>query len=199
MPGQRSSEWLTTPEAAALLGVKPQTLYAYVSRGQLTRRLGDGGRGSVFARADIERLAARGGRRSREGRVDVLIDSELTLIDPAGRLYYRGEDAIELSKVRRYEEVAAWLWTGTWPDDPRAGWEPRPGQVEAAVAAEDGLADGVTPIHRLRLAVPAIGAADVGRHDLSEPALLTTARALVPALVEPLPNRGRARPGRAPE
>ena len=75
-------EWLTTAEAAAHLGVKPQTLYAYVSRGQLARRpTADGGNGSLFHRDDVARLAARGSRRSREGRVDVHVDSAITLLD----------------------------------------------------------------------------------------------------------------------
>src|SRR4051812_50217811 len=56
---------LTTAEAARRLGVKPETLYAYVSRGMLTRHPAPGGRRSLFARAEVERLAGRARRGGR--------------------------------------------------------------------------------------------------------------------------------------
>ena len=49
---------LDATAAAARLGVKPATLYAYVSRGLLTRRRR--GRGSWFDPLEVDRLAARG-------------------------------------------------------------------------------------------------------------------------------------------
>src|SRR5882757_7101791 len=49
-----------TQEAARRLGVKPETLYAYVSRGQLHSRRADGGRGSTFDPAEVAALARRG-------------------------------------------------------------------------------------------------------------------------------------------
>src|SRR4051812_18398967 len=185
MPAERGSEWLTTAEAAALLGVKPQTLYAYVSRGQLTRQRGGDGHGSLFRREDIEQLSGRGSRRSREGTVDVVIDSDLTLLDPDGRLFYRGEDVVALASSKTFEEVAEWLWAGEWPTS--TDWKPRPGQLEGAAGARAALARGVTPIPRPRLAVPALGAAAPDRHDLAEPSVVDTARALISALVESLP------------
>ena len=51
--GQR----LSTREAADRLGVKPETVYAYVSRGQLTSRREPGGRGSTFDAKEVEALA----------------------------------------------------------------------------------------------------------------------------------------------
>jgi citrate synthase len=50
-----SGERLTTAEAAARLGVKPATLYAYVSRGLLARERSPGGRTSTFDPAEVER------------------------------------------------------------------------------------------------------------------------------------------------
>ena len=60
-----STDWIDTETACALLGVKPQTLYAYVSRGQV-RAEADAldGRRSLYARVDVETLA-RQNRRSR--------------------------------------------------------------------------------------------------------------------------------------
>ena len=59
---------LTTEEAARRLGVKPETLYAYVSRGQLTRHRAPGERRSRFDRAEVERLAGRARRGRRPAR-----------------------------------------------------------------------------------------------------------------------------------
>ncbi|NUS12397.1 MAG: helix-turn-helix domain-containing protein, partial [Streptomyces sp.] len=53
-------ERIGTREAARRLGVKPETLYAYVSRGLLGSRRVPGGRGSTFDPAEVAALAARG-------------------------------------------------------------------------------------------------------------------------------------------
>src|SRR5712691_1292618 len=50
-------EWINAAEAAQRLGVKPATLYAYVSRGMLARRRGDDGRSSLFEADEVARLA----------------------------------------------------------------------------------------------------------------------------------------------
>jgi citrate synthase len=190
-------DWMTTAEAAAVLGVKPQTLYAYVSRGQLTRRPGDDGHTSLFHRDDVARLAARGGRRSREGRVDVNVDSALTLLDPDGRLLYRGEDAAALAGAKPFEAVAGWLWTGDWPPtaDP---WTVRPEQAGMADVIGASLPAAASPVERLRVAVPVLGARDPGRHDLSPAAVVDTGRALIAALVDALPVLGPEPGGEAP-
>src|SRR5262249_61860100 len=51
---------LRTREAAAVLGVKPESLYAYVSRGLLERHRVPGDRGSWFDPGEVDRLASRG-------------------------------------------------------------------------------------------------------------------------------------------
>lgn len=56
---------LSTQEAARVLGVKPATVYAYVSRGQLASRRDAAGRGSSFDAAEVEALARRSGARRR--------------------------------------------------------------------------------------------------------------------------------------
>ena len=78
--------WLTTAEAAARLGVKPQTLYAYVSRGLLRSERVPGSRQSRFAVADVERLAGQGRPASgaSSGPVDVVVATALTRLDPQG-------------------------------------------------------------------------------------------------------------------
>src|SRR4051812_6308672 len=103
---------MSTTEATARLGVKPQTLYAYVSRGVLRSERVPGQRQSRFLRSDVERLAAKSRAGGRAGRLEVIIDTELTLLDPAGRLSYRGWDVTDAAATSSYEEVAQWLWTG---------------------------------------------------------------------------------------
>src|SRR6188472_1519608 len=107
---------LTTVQAATRLGVKPETLYAYVSRGMLTRH--QDGRRSLFARDEIDRLAARARRGGRAGALELVVDTELTLLDPAGALFYRGQDATDLARTSTYEQVAELLWGGA---EQRAG------------------------------------------------------------------------------
>ncbi|WP_188279482.1 helix-turn-helix transcriptional regulator, partial [Streptomyces sp. CBMA29] len=50
---------ISTREAARRLGVKPETLYAYVSRGLLVSQRAEGGRGSTFDPSEVEALARR--------------------------------------------------------------------------------------------------------------------------------------------
>ena len=54
-------EWLTTAEAAAQLGVKPQTLYAYVSRDLIRRERLPGSRTSRYSPRSVRlRIAPAG-------------------------------------------------------------------------------------------------------------------------------------------
>ncbi|MER5468441.1 citrate synthase family protein [Streptomyces sp. NPDC002685] len=178
---------LTTKETAELLGVKPETVYAYVSRGQLSSRREPGGRGSTFDTKEVEALARRnrregGGSPSVGGELSVR--TRITLIDK-DRYYFRGVDATELAARYSYEEIAEWLWTG----------ELRPGVTftapEASAAAArrsvESLPEHSGPTDRLRVAAIAAAVADPLRFDLSESAVLGTGRTLIPTLVAALP------------
>ena len=68
MPEQDPS-FVTGREAAALLGVKRETLYAYASRGLLRSEPGEHGRERRYHREDLERLKARHDARSGHGPV----------------------------------------------------------------------------------------------------------------------------------
>ena len=69
-------------EAARLLGVTKPTLYAYVSRGVIGRRLSPDGRTSLYARDEIEWLRSRSNRRQAEPpTIDVTVASEITSLD----------------------------------------------------------------------------------------------------------------------
>lgn len=171
-------------QAARRLGVKVETLYAYVSRGLIASERAADGRSSTFSSADVERLALRGRpRRSSRGPViDVAVETALTDID--GRhLRYRGRDAVELSTTRTFEEVAHLLWLGELPDRPPE-WAPghelpyRP--------------DAATMLDRLRLAVALDGCrprppVDLGADGGRE--LVAAGPELLATMVDSLPVR----------
>lgn len=178
---------LTTKEVAELLGVKPETVYAYVSRGQLSSRRVSGGRGSTFDTKEVEALARRnrreGGGSSGSGG-EPAVRTRLTLID-SDRYYFRGVDATELAARHSYEEVAEWLWTGRLR--PGATFTAPDAAVTVARRAVDALPEHTAPTDRLRVAAIAAAVADPLRFDLSEEAVLGTARILIPTLVAALP------------
>ncbi|MBD0838160.1 MULTISPECIES: citrate synthase [unclassified Streptomyces] len=189
---------LTTREAAELLGVKPETVYAYVSRGQLSSQRVPSGRGSTFDAKEVEALARRNRRESSGGSAsggEPVMRTRITFID-TDRYYFRGVDATELAVRHSYEEVAEWLWTG----------QLRPGVVftapEATVAtarrAVNALPEHAGPTDCLRVAAIAAATADPLRFDLSEDAVLGTARSLIPTLVAALPPKVYARDDAGP-
>jgi len=80
---------LGTEEVARRLGVKRKTVYTYVSRGLLERHSSSGPHDSRFDPEEVERLAARGRRPDRSSALEVVVETELTMLDPAWRLSYR--------------------------------------------------------------------------------------------------------------
>ncbi|MFJ6796957.1 citrate/2-methylcitrate synthase [Streptomyces sp. NPDC091268] len=178
---------LSTREAAEVLGVKPATVYAYVSRGQLTSRRDPVGRGSSFDAAEVEALALRSRREAAAPAGELAVRTSLTLIGP-DRYWFRGVDAVELASRYRYEEVAEWLWTGTLVRGAR--FTAPPEALAAARRAVAALAPHSGPVDRLRVAVAAAAVADPLRFDLSEEAVLGSARCLIPTLVGALPELG---------
>jgi citrate synthase len=113
--------YMTAKDAAARLGVKEATLYAYVSRGLIrSEAISDAPRQRLYLAEDVQKLAARKVQRRDPAKVarDALhwgtpmLESALTLITE-NTLYYRGHDAIKLARAHTLEEVAALLWTGS--------------------------------------------------------------------------------------
>ncbi|MEV8535427.1 citrate synthase [Streptomyces sp. NPDC051211] len=175
---------LTTREAAELLGVKPSTVYAYVSRGQLSSRRDPVGRGSTFDAAEVAALARRNRREAAAPSGELSVRTALTLIEP-DRYWFRGVDAVELAGRYAYEEVAEWLWTGRLPHGAR--FTAPPELLAAARRAVAALPEHSGPVDRLRVAAAAAAVADPLRYDLSEEAVLGSARSLIPTLVGALP------------
>ena len=108
---------INADEAARRLGVRRETVYAYVSRGLIRSEAQGGTRERLYHREDVEALVRRrqGRRDPARAAADALswgtpvLDSELTLIRE-GELYYRGEPAETLAASATFEDVAGLLW-----------------------------------------------------------------------------------------
>lgn len=179
---------LTAREAAARLGVKVETLYAYVSRGMLERRRAEDGRTSLFSPADVDRLAHRGRRGGEHGGFEVVIDTRLTSIEDH-RLRYRGLDAVELAGERSFEWVAEWLWLGDDTPDQVRPWTSSVKSAELIADEVAGLPGGATAGDRLRVAVAVAGATHSLRHDLRPTGVAHSGRRLIATMVDSLPLR----------
>ncbi len=168
---------LTTNQAARRLGVKPATVYAYVSRGLLTSTKVN--RHSMFAVGEVEALAQRTGARGAVGAVTDRIRTRISLLEN-DRLHYRGRSVPELSSTKRFEDVAHWLWTGI---DSTGLQFPEGQEIWMALPESATLTD------RVRVAVALAGAGDPLRFDLDRS--ITTAKTMIADVVESLPMRGR--------
>jgi len=193
-------EWIGAAEAAQRLGVKQATLYAYVSRGMLARRRGEDGRSSLFDADEVTRLTVKGQPRRAAGTGDFVIESSLTEVAD-GRFRYRGLEVTKLALWRPFEEVAGWLWTGSFgkPGGPGDGhppakdpatqpWQVTPEALAAGTGAQAALPDGTLPLERLRVIVPAMAATDLLRMHLDPPAVIAAGRNIIVGMVDCLPD-----------
>lgn len=171
--------WLTAAQVAEALGVKRETVYAYVSRGILHRRLALDGRTSLFDRQQVEDLR-RGGRSTSTGELRTVLATSITRV-AEGSLVVRGRDLVQLVESGSgFEAVAELIWqadnTELWGSS-IDGETPRPG-------AEPGM---MLVLDRFRIAVATAAAIDPLRHDLSAAVVRRTAPRLVRAMVDSLP------------
>jgi citrate synthase len=191
------ADYLTAAEAARRLGVKPATLYAYVSRGVLSRVRAPDGRTSLFGAEEVEQLARRGRPRRPAGVADITVESAITEIT-GDSLRFRGLDATRLAVSRTFEEVAELLWTGEFPSRRESGQEPwraRPAALAAGRAAQAALPAGTLPLERLQVIVPAMAATDPLRLQLDRPAVIAAGRNIIAGMVDCLPSGVTADPG----
>ncbi|MGH7822894.1 MAG: helix-turn-helix domain-containing protein, partial [Candidatus Binatia bacterium] len=177
-------ERLTARQAAALLGVKLPTLYAYVSRGLLRSVSSDERRSREYLRSEVEELRARRRRQARGGPAaagalrfgEPVLDSSITSMSQSGPSY-RGHPAIELAAADTpFESVAELLWSGRLPESPPDWGRHGFGVAASGIAAL--LPEEASPLSSLTLVVAALAARDRGRFDRREPAVLARARAL---------------------
>jgi citrate synthase len=142
--------WISMEEACRLLGLRPQTVYAYVSRGKLevmpdpadTRR-------SLYRAEDVATLAKRKqvGRKHEALAANALFGSEPSIPTALcaffrGRPYYRGQDVLGLARTSSLEATAQLLWGSAQAVDFSTAKPMRPGKPGrvAAFTALAGLA-----------------------------------------------------------
>jgi citrate synthase len=153
---------LTAPQAADRLGIKLDTLYAYVSRGRLRSVMVPGTRERRYRSEDVQALLdARSGTRlpanpDPEALMPV-ISSSICLIEN-GRFYYRGQDAICLSDRATLEEVARLLWLDEAASE--LAYPSGPSQSGSA-ASISGL------VERCQIRLTALGDEDLSALDLT--------------------------------
>jgi citrate synthase len=187
----QSAATASAKEAADFLGIKPQTLYAYASRG-LVRRVGVGKRRRYLVE-DLERLQARQRARSGHGPVaaaalsfgEPVLDSSITAIDERGPIY-RGQAAVDLARAgASFEAVAELLWSGDLPSTAPPAWQ-------ALHASARGWGATRHSIEELMLAMPELMLAAPERHSRAPEVELALGRRLIRSLAEllsPAPAR----------
>jgi citrate synthase len=100
------TDWLDAEQVLERLGIRPQTLYAYVSRGRIEAAAHpQDPRRSLYRASDVAALAQRKkrGRRAADVAAEAIawgepvLPSAITTV-AGGRLWYRGRDAVELAE-----------------------------------------------------------------------------------------------------
>jgi citrate synthase len=174
---------ISAQEAARRLGVKPATLYAYVSRGLLRSSPGPDSRERRYYVEDVQRLMGQRHRgRSSEtplkpfDKLTPVLDTSLSLIENE-RLYYRGKDASALAETADLEAVAQLLWGLDASEPPKIDVlrrELRSLLVRSRLPA--------TAMERALSVLVGLGMKDVGALDISPQAVVRTGSRLVSAL-----------------
>lgn len=134
------SDWLDAEQVLERLGIRPQTLYAYVSRGRIeaTAHPGDPRR-SLYRASDVAALARKKARGRRVADVaaeaiawgEPVLPSAITTV-AAGKLWYRGQDAAGLAEQGLTLENVARLLRGGHGVALKASARPPPPEAEGA-------------------------------------------------------------------
>ncbi|MGY2047910.1 citrate/2-methylcitrate synthase [Methylobacterium sp. JK268] len=159
--------WLDRDAVLRVLGVKPQTLYAYVSRGRIeTHPDPADARRSLYRADDVAVLRARRGRAHKAAAIakgvlawgEPAIETGLSAIE-RGALLYRGVNAVAFADTASLEETAALLWRegGEIRFAAPAVRAPGPFAALAALAASSRATLGLGPDPLRRDAERAIG------------------------------------------
>jgi citrate synthase len=217
LPGPDTLDYLSAADAAALLRVKPQTLYTYVSRGLIRSMPQADSKSRLYLREDVQKLRERNEARTSPGAAaesalrwgQPVIDTAITEITPDGPRY-RGHAAIDLAREGvPYESVAELLWSGIRHAEPLV-WEADlvpagfGAQMDAVVRQGDpGKGDaaqtGVPPILRtFAIATTLLGAAESARNEIRRGTTIPAARQLILTLAGCLGYVAPARQFRVP-
>lgn len=187
--------WLTAVQVSEALGIKRATVYAYVSRGLLHRRLAMDGRTSLFERSQVEELRS-GRRREAAGELRTVLATAITSLSE-GSLVIRGRNLVQAVEAGSGFEVIA---DAIWQADNGRYWNtpPEPGPGNRGDAGIPGLGGGqgrsLPVLDRFRIAVALAAAADPMRRDLSPTVVRRTGPRLIRAMIESLPPLPEAIP-----
>jgi len=138
--------WITAEQALHVLQVRPQTLYAQVSRHAIRSRPDPADpRRSLYHAQDVQQQAARRAGRRRDQAIaaatirwgDPVLDTSLSTVSQ-GRLCFCGRDAVAWSHCATLEDVAELLWQAS-PAWPLANEAHRPSPSPAAPALTRAL------------------------------------------------------------
>src|SRR5438477_7614381 len=183
------SMYLTARETAERLGIKRDTLYAYVSRGLLRSQPIPGSRERGYRTEEVERLRAGRGlsRATRSEPFVPVIDSAICLIE-GGRLYYRGHDAIRLAESATLEDIADVLWG----QDPISAFRHSQRSEARGIGGRVGAAASLGVIERCHVRLAELAAADLGALDLTPHGIVRTGRAILYELAACIGDRPTA-------
>jgi citrate synthase len=176
---------LTARQAADRLGIKLDTLYAYVSRGRLRSVRLPGARERRYRAEDVEALKNRGDGPMPGSPAEALtpvVSSSLSLI-AAGRFYYRGEDVVRLAETATLEDVAALLWGEAPHPRGSAGVSPACGPEARGPGRDEGR---LGLIERCQIRLAALAAADLLALDLTRAGVARTGAQILAALAAAL-------------
>lgn len=105
-----SGLYLSAEQAAQALGITIATLYVYVSRKLVRSEAIAGTRLRRYLQADVERLKrSRSATMAAPGEEALGSQTRITLLSGT-EIYYRGQDAVALSRHASFEDVVALLW-----------------------------------------------------------------------------------------
>lgn len=196
--------WLTAAEALSILGVRPQTLYANVSRRRIRARPDPKDpRRSLYHEADVKKIARTPAGARKAERVaaaaiewgDPILPSAISTV-AQGRLWYRGQDAVDLAERGTLEEIAAVLW-----ESAPVTLADAPARLHEARAAGTRAAGPRANVPGTRAVLPAMLSAIAGRAGSDPPTYGRTATVLrseaievLAALADSIADSGRRAP-----
>jgi len=136
------ADWLDADQVLERLGIRPQTLYAYVSRGRIEAAAHPRDpRRSLYRASDVAALAQKKARGRRAADVaaeaiawgEPVLPSAITTV-AGGRLWYRGRDAAALAEAGLTLENVGRLLRGGHGAALKSSRRPHPPAADAARA-----------------------------------------------------------------